>query len=390
MKKVFLLALAGFFCFQLSAQTKKTEPEKKEIEYKFTVEKELPYTSIKNQASSSTCWSFSGLAMIESELLRIGKDTVDLSEMWVVRNTYMGKVEKYVRMHGSLELSGGGSFEDVLYVCENYGMVPEEAYRGLEYGTEMHSHGELDRIISEFGKSIVKSRTPTIAWKRALSAILDAYLGPAPEKFMYKGVEYTPKSFAKSLGLNFDDYVSITSYTHHPFYKHFILEIPDNWAFASSWNVPLNEFMSIFDYAINAGYTIAWGSDVSERSFSRDMATWPEEKKGEIVGTDQARWTGQRTKEEKVELEKEKVVTQESRQEDFDNYKTTDDHGMQIIGIVKDQFGRKYYKVKNSWGIGGKYVGLLYVTEAFVKAKTMNILVNKNAIPPAVRQKLNL
>lgn len=390
MKKIILLALVCFACVQLPAQKKKNEPEKKEIEYKFTVVKEIPYTSIKNQANSSTCWSFSGMAMLESELIRMGKDSVNLSEMWVVRNSYLEKVEKYIRMHGTINLSPGGSFYDVLHACEVYGIMPEEAYKGLEYGGELHNHDELDRVIENFAKSIVKSKKPTIAWRKILNSILDAYFGPAPEKFMYNGVEYTPKSFAQWLGFNWSDYVSLTSFTHHPFYQEFVIEIPDNWAFSKSWNLPLDEFMSIFDYAIENGYSIAWGADVSEKSFSRDMATWPEEKKGEMVGTDQARWTGQKAKDEKQQLDKEKEVTQENRQEGFDNYQTTDDHGMQIVGIVKDQFGRKYYKVKNSWGVGGKYEGFLYVTEAFVRAKTINIVLNKGGIPAEIRQKLKL
>ena len=290
-----------------------------------------------------------------------------------------------------MNLAGGGAFHDVKHVFETYGIVPEEAYPGLEYGTEMHNHGELDRIIADFGKNVVKSRTPTTAWKKALTGILDAYLGPAPEKFTYKGVEYTPKSFAQMLGFNFADYQPVTSFTHHPYYKKFILEVPDNWLFATFWNLPLDEFMSIFDYAIEQGYTIAWASDVSEKSFTRDMATLPEEKKKEVIGTDQAKWTKQQAKVETEQLDKEKEVTAESRQKEFDNYQTTDDHGMLIVGIVKDQFGRKYYKVKNSWGTdGGKHAGFLYVTEAFIKAKTTDIEVHKNGIPPAIRQKLGI
>lgn len=390
MKKTLLVALACMFTIGAMAQKKKVEPEKKEIEYQFTVLKEIPHTSIKNQANSSTCWSFSGLAMLESEILRIKKDTIHLSPMWVVRNSYIEKVDKYVRMHGNITLSPGGSFHDVLHASETYGMMPMEVYEGLQYGTDKHNHSEVDDIISDFAKNIVKSKTPSTAWRKALVGILDAYFGVAPEKFTYKGVEYTPLSFAKSTGLNWGDYVSVTSFTHHPFYKQFIIEIPDNWSFSNSWNVPLNEFASIFDNAINAGYTIAWGADVSEKSFSRDMATLPEEKKGEMVGTDQAKWTGQKSKDETIQLEKEIEVTQEMRQKWFDNYQTTDDHGMQIVGVVKDQFGRKYYKVKNSWGEGGKYNGYLYVTEAFVLAKTINIVVNKNGIPADVRQKLGL
>lgn len=387
---VFAILLLGV---SFAQKPKKAAPsDKKEpLEHVFTVTKEIPHTPIKNQANSGTCWSFSGIGFLESELMRTGhNDTFDFSEMWVVRNIYKEKVVKYVRMHGNINLSPGGSFHDVLHSCATYGIIPAAAYNGLQYGSTTHNHGELDRVIASFGKSIVDGGKLTTGWMSALEGVLTAYLGAIPEKFTYKGVEYTPMTFAQSTGLNMDDYVSITSYTHHPFYQSFILEIPDNWAFGSSYNVPLDDMMAVIDYALENGYSVAWGADVSEKSFSRDVATIPEEKQTDMVGTDQARWTREQAKINTEQLPEEKNITQEMRQDGFDNYETTDDHGMQIIGIAHDQTGKRFYKVKNSWGTGGKYKGYLFASVPYTQYKTMNIVVHKNAIPAALRTKLNL
>ena len=378
--------------FSSSAQKKDDKKEEKKIEYKFTDIKEVPHTSVKNQSSSGTCWSFSGLGMLEAEVMRIkgASDSVNLSAMWVVRNIYKEKVEKYVRMHGTINLSAGGSFADVLQASAKYGMYPDNLYTGLNYGTDTHNHGELDRVLEEFGKAIVKGKKLTTAWRPALDGILDSYLGYAPKTFVYNGAEYTPESFAKYTQLNLDDYISITSYTHHPFYSSFILEIPDNWIWETSYNVPMEEMMEIIDNAIDKGYAVAWGSDVSEKSFSRDRATIPEEKKTEEVGTDQAKWTKKKAETVVEELPTEKIITQIMRQEAFDNYETTDDHGMVIVGTAKDQTGKLYYKVKNSWGVGGEYKGYLYASVPFVQYKTMNIVVHKDAIPDSIKSKLKL
>jgi bleomycin hydrolase len=390
MKKnlLFIAAMCMLFACPLRAQNEKTEPKK--AEYEFTDVKILPHTSVKNQANSGTCWSFSGAALLESEIMRIKGDSINLSPMWIVRNIYKEKVEKYVRMHGEINLAAGGSFADVLHASAKYGIVPEEVYTGLNYGSSSHSHGELDKLLSEIGKALVSQRRLSTAWHAAVDGILDAYLGKVPEKFNYKGAEYTPESFLKYSKLNIDDYVSITSYTHHPFYTSFILEIPDNWIYESSYNVPFNEMMEIIDNALKSGYTVAWGADVSERSFSRDMATVPEEKKTGEVGSDQAQWTKTEAKEDIIPLPDEKTVTQEMRQEAFDNYETTDDHGMLMVGTAKDQTGKLFYKVKNSWGDGGKYKGYLYVSSAFVQYKTMNIVVHRNAVPAHIKTKLKI
>lgn len=364
--------------------------------FNFTTVKENKITSVKNQANSSTCWSFSGLAFFESELLRMGKPEVDLSEMYVVSKSYTDKADKYVRMNGTINFAPGGSFYDVLYVLKNYGIVPDAEMTGLQYGTDKHNHGELDEITSGLVKSIVKNPNKTIstAWKLAFQGILDSYLGKVPTEFTVNGKKYTPMTYAQSLGWNLDDYVSITSFTHHPFYTKFPIEIPDNWRWGESYNVPLDEFMRIFDNAIENGYTLAWGADVSERGFTRNgIGVLPETKKENLVGTDQAKWIGKQPSTGKYDIKgplKEQTVTQASRQLGFDDYETTDDHGMQIFGTAKDQNGTPYYMVKNSWGTDNKYKGIWYVSKPFVMAKTINILVHKDAIPKDIRKKLGI
>ena len=362
----------------------------------FTTVKENKITPVKNQANSSTCWSFSGLAFFESELLRMGKPAVDLSEMFVVHRSYTDKAEKYLRMNGTSNFAPGGSFYDDVYVLKNYGIVPDSVMNGLNYGETKHVHGELDALTSAFMTTMVKNPNKTIstAWKPAFEGILNAYLGKLPTEFTVNGKKHTPVSYANSLGLNMDDYVSITSFTHHPFYTKFAIEIPDNWRWAESYNIPLDEFGRIFDYAVENGYTVAWGADVSEKGFTRNgIGVLPETKKENLVGTDQAKWVGAPTPTGKYTVNgpvKEQNVTQESRQLGFDNYQTTDDHGMLIYGIAKDQNGDRYYMVKNSWGEDSKYKGIWYVSKPFVMEKTINILVHKDAVPKEIRKKLGI
>jgi aminopeptidase C len=377
--------------------------EAKKPDFGFHDLKVIPHTSVKNQASSGTCWSFSGTGFLEAEIMRLKgvADSVNLSPMWTVRHIYREKVVKYVRMHGEVNLAGGGAFFDVLHANEEYGMVPMDDYQGLNYGFDNHNHGEIDRLLKAVGDAIIKGRKLSTAWLAAVDGILDAYFGKAPEKFTWKGKEYTPKSFESHIGLKVGDYVSSTSFTHHPFYTSFILEIPDNWIYESSYNVPLNEMMKIIDNALDKGYTVAWGSDVSESGFTRDgYAVVPEDKKPEGPGSDQKRWTGEpaTAKDAKpvekndsiVPLPVEKVITQEMRQLAFDNYETTDDHGMLMVGLAQDKDGKRFYKVKNSWGYYGDYKGYLYVSVPFVQYKTMNIIVHKDAIPAAIKAKLKL
>lgn len=368
--------------------------------YEFTTVKELKITPVKNQSRSGTCWSFSGVAMIEAELLRQNKGEYDLSEMFVVNHSYRDKGDKYVRLHGYLNFAQGGSFADVLYAFKHYGAIPGEIYKGLEYGEDIHVHGEMEQSAAAYLKELVKNPNGKLSpvWKNAYQGIIDAYLGEIPESFTYKNKTYTPKSFGESLGLDMDDYVSLTSYTHEPFYSSFALEIQDNWRWAQSYNLPLNEFMEVFDNAINNGYTIAWGTDVSEKGFTRDgLATVPDIEYLETSGSDQEHWVGLSKSEKDAEIKKlaskpckEIDVTQELRQAAYDNYQTTDDHGMLIYGIAKDQTGKKFYLVKNSWGTNNKYNGIWYASEAFVAYKTMNIVVHKDALPQAIKSKLGL
>ena len=370
----------------------------------FTVVKENPITSIKNQNRAGTCWCYSSLAFIESELLRMGKGEYDFSEMFLVHNTYLDRAEKAVRTHGDVSFAQGGSFYDVIYGMEAFGLVPEAEMRpGVMYGMELSNHNELsavsDAVVAAIAKGNLRklqsSPDGEMLWKKAIEAIHDIYLGVRPETFTYEGVEYTPKSFYESMGLNASDYVSLTSYTHHPFYSTFALEIPDNWRWAQSYNLPIDELMEVFDNAIMNGYTIAWGSDVSEDGFTREgTAILPDVEKAaaELDGSDMAKWLKMTEAERKSKpmAVAQKWVSQQERQLAYDNRETTDDHGMLIYGIAKDQKGTEYYMVKNSWGEAGTYKGIWYASKAFVRYKTMNIIVHKDAIPAEIRAKLNL
>ena len=390
MKNIVLIATLGL----LSLNTVAQEP-KKEEGFVFSTVKENPITSIKNQNRSSTCWSFSSLAFLESELLRQGKGEYDLSEMFVVHHTMADRAERYVRLHGDNSFSPGGSFYDVVYCMNNYGLVPQEAMNGIMYGDTLPVHNELDAVAEAYVNAIAKGKLTklTPVWMNGLNAIYDTYLGKCPEKFSYKGKEYTPLTFAKLLVLNLEDYVSLTSYTHHPFYKKFAIEIQDNWRNAESWNLPIDEFMTVIENAVNNGYTVAWGSDVSEDGFTRDgIAVVPQMNRTDLTGSDMARWTGLTMADKRKELTSKPMpemdITQEMRQKAFNNWETTDDHGMLIYGTAKDQNGKEYYMVKNSWGTNNKYKGTWYASKAFVKYKTMNILVHKDALPKEIAKKL--
>ena len=398
MKKSILMAALGLLSLNTIAQD-----TPKEEGFIFTTVKENPITSVKNQNRAGTCWCYSGLAFIESELLRMGKGEYDFSEMFIVHNTYLDRADKAVRTHGDVSFSQGGSFYDVIYGMKTFGLVPEEEMRpGVMYGDTLSNHTELTAVSDAVVAAIAKGRHRSLQadkennplWKKAITAIHDIYLGERPEKFTYKGKEYTPKSFYESTGLNADDYISLTSYTHPPFYQPFVLEIQDNWRWASSYNLPIDELMEVFDNAINKGYTIAWGSDVSEQGFTRDgIAVMPDaEKVQELSGSDMAHWLKMKPEEKKLNSkpQPQKWCTQEERQLAYDNWETTDDHGMLIYGIAKDQEGNEYYMVKNSWGEAGKYKGLWYASKAFVRYKTMNIIVHKDALPKEIAKKLGI
>ena len=368
--------------------------------FQFTTVKENPITSIKNQNRSGTCWAFSSLSFFEAELIRMGKGEYDLCEMYLAHKTYEDRAKASVRMHGDISFSQGGSFYDAVYCMKNYGMIPQDAMPqpGTLYGDTLPNHNELFTIAEAYVNAIAKGSQKQLSpvWFDGLNAIYDTYLGKVPEKFTHNGKEYTPKSYMASLGLDMNDYVSLTSYTHHPFYSQFVIEVQDNWRWGLSYNLPLDEFMETMDYAVKNGYTFAWGSDVSETGFTRDgIAVCPDAERGaDLTGSDMARWTGMSATDKRRELTSrplpEIAVTQEMRQKAYDNWETTDDHGMLIYGIAKDQTGKEYFMVKNSWGESGKYKGIWYASKAFVAYKTMNILIHKDAVPKKIAKKLGL
>lgn len=397
MKKTVVL-LATILALGLSAQAQKANIEFPE--YKFTTIKENPITTVKNQHRSGTCWAYSSIGFVESEVIRINNITdpalyPDFSEFFVVSHSYSDRADKFVMLDGNLTFSAGSQGEDVLDVIRLYGLVPQEAMTGMNYGSELPVQGELDAVLRAYVEAVVKNpnKTLTTAWKRGYQAILDEYLGEYPQSFVVDGIEYTPESYRDALNFNPDDYVTLTSFTHHPFYTYFPFEVADNWRWDQFYNVPIDEFMSILDYALENGYTIAWGSDVSEPGFTRDgLAILVDVKATNTSGSDQERWVGK--SEDKTSKKKaskkansktnpivEQQPTQESRQEGFMNKTITDDHGMQIYGIATDQWGGKYYMVKNSWGDAGKYKGIWYASEAFVKGQSLDICIHKSALP---------
>lgn len=366
-------------------------------EYEFTTIKENPVTSIKNQYRSGTCWCFSALSFIESEILRTKGIETDLSEMFVIGKSYHDRAVKYVRLDGHLRFAAGSSCGDVFHVIRNYGIIPQDVYSGYNYGTELPEQAELDSVLYGYVDAVAKNPNGklTTAWLNGFDGILDAYLGKVPETFTINGKEYTPESYRDHLGINCDDYVNITSFTHHPFYEQFIIEVPDNWRWDTAYNLPLDEMMEVIYNAIDNGHTVVWGTDVSEKGFTRNgIAVMPVEKKKSTTGSDQEHWVGkaeeQLSEESKSELPVEMTVTQEMRQDGFNRKTTTDDHGMHIYGIAKDQKGNKYFIVKNSWGVTGKYDGVWYASDPFVRYKTLNIVVHKDALPKHIAKKLGI
>ena len=388
MKLKFILsaAAAALIAANASAQTP---------DYQFTTVKENPITSIKNQYRSGTCWCFSALSFVESEILRTKGYEVDLSEMFVVGKSYRDRAVKYVRLDGHLNFAAGSSFGDVLHVINDYGIVPQTEMQGLNYGTVLPEHNELDAALKGYVDAI-KSRpnkTLSTAWVNGFDGIVAAYLGEYPETFVVDGKEYTPETYRDALGFNYDDYVNISSFTHHPFYEPFIIEVCDNWRWDSAYNLPMDEMMEVMYNAIDKGYTIAWGSDVSETGFTRNGLAVALGDAKVTTGSDQERWVGKADapKEEvKASLPQEVTVTQELRQEGYDRKTTTDDHGMHIYGVAQDQNGNKYFMVKNSWGETGKYKGIWYASDAFVRYKTMNVVVHKDALPKDIKKKLGI
>lgn len=399
MKKLTTLALLAIICLGASAQEAKKENPNKPV---FTVVKENPITSIKDQNRSGTCWDYSTLSYFEAEILKKTGKTYDLCESFVANKTYMDRAIQVVRLHGDCQFAEGGSAYDPLYCIQHYGICPEDAMPlpGTLYGDSLNNYNEFFSLLEPYVNAVARNKAAKISsqWKVGLQGILDAYLGKCPESFTFKGKTYTPKSFAASLGLDWNDYVSITSYTHHPFWTAFPVEVQDNWRNPGSWNVPMDDMMRIIDNAVENGYTIAWGGDVSEDGFTRSgLAYMIDGKKAEsLAGSDMAKWLKLSKTEKRNLIDSlgcnvpEVTPTQEQRQERFDNWELTDDHGMLIFGIAKDQNGKEYYMVKNSWGEAGDYKGIWYMTKNFIAANTMDFMVNKNAIPKDIRKKLGI
>ena len=399
MKKVLSLALISLMAAGAQAQEAEKKASNKPV---FTTIKENPITSIKDQNRSGTCWDYSTISFFEAEILKATGKTYDLCESFVANKTYMERATQVVRFHGDCQFSQGGSAEDVLATMKKHGIVPEGTmpFPGSLYGDSLNNFNEFFSLMEPYVAAIAKSSAKKISgqWKVGLQGILDAYLGKCPEEFTYEGKKYTPQTFVKSLGINLDDYVSITSYTHHPFYSAFAVEVQDNWRFPLSYNLPMDEMMKVIDNAIEKGYTVAWGGDVSEDGFTRQgLAYAIDTKKTEsLQGSDMAKWLKMTAAKKKNLIDSlgcnvpEITPTQELRQERFDNWELTDDHGMLIYGVAKDQNGKEYYMVKNSWGETGEYKGIWYMTNTFIAANTMDFLVNKNAIPKDIRKKLGI
>ena len=395
-----LLALLSISTLAFAQEPEEENKEEEEEGFVFTTVCEAPITPIKNQNRSGTCWAYSSLGFFESELIRQGKGEFDLCEMFLAHKTYEDRAKASVRLHGDISFSQGGSFYDAVYCIKNYGMMPEEAMPlpGTLYGDTLANFNEFFSVTEAYVNAIAKGQQKSLspAWFNALNAILDTYLGEVPETFEYQGKTYTPQSFVDFLGLNMDDYVNLTSFTHHPFYEQFIIEVQDNWRWGLAYNLPLDELMEVMDNAVRTGYTFAWGADVSETGFTRDgIAVYPDADKGaELTGSDMARWLGLSATDKRNELTKKPLpeieVTQEMRQKAYDNWETTDDHGMIIYGLATDQNGKEYFLMKNSWGTASKYDGIWYVSKAFAAYKTMNILVHKDALPKSIAKKLGL
>ncbi|NQU85158.1 MAG: aminopeptidase [Mariniphaga sp.] len=386
---VFSALMVFFVCISVSAKKGDTEGA---VGTENIIEdvNVLPNTSVKDQARTSTCWAFATLSLFESELLRLGKPEVDLSEMFVVWHTYSEKAQKHVRLQGNSNFSAGGAFHDVTNMIRKYGIVPESVYDGLNNGNAWHVHGEMDKVLKKYIEGVVANKNTCLStdWHEGIESTLDSYLGETPLTFEYNGAEYTPQAFASEyIGLDMDDYVEISSYTHHPFYSNFILEVPDNWSWDEVYNVPVNEMQEIIDNSLENGYTVAWASDISEKGFSTRKLGMAVVNDEAIQGNFQSNQDGTVQTPEGFS---ETPISQEMRQFAFDNYQTTDDHGMHIVGLANDQNGNEFYKIKNSWGNYNKFDGFFYTTKEYVNYKTTCIMVHKDAIPKNIREKLNL
>lgn len=376
---------AGFAQDYLVNSLKNNQSANSAESFKFTDVINIENTPVKNQGSSGTCWSYSANSFLESEMIRMGKTPVEISQIYTARNAYIEKGKNYVKMHGAITLGDGGALHDVINMYRKYGAVPQNVYTGLNYGTTTNKFAEMQEMAKGVLDAAVKNPNGELSpnWIKAYSAIIDTYLGEVPQSFTHNGKKYTPQTFAKEVvGINPDDYVEISSFMEYPYYSQFVLMVPDNWSLDLVYNVKMNELTEIIDNALKKGYSVGWAGDVSEKGFSwkngvayipakgvADMTA--EEKEGMFAGP-------------KEELE----ITEELRQKAFDNYTTQDDHGMHIVGLTKDQNGKEYYIIKNSWGASNDYKGYMYMTKNFVKYKTTAILLHKGGVPSAISKKL--
>lgn len=391
MKKLVLLCCGIAFLQSSFAQDnlvnalKNNSSDSAKAKFTFTTVIDLEKSPVKNQGSSGTCWSYSGNSFVESEMMRTGKKFVDISEIYTARCAYIERAKNYVRMHGNIGWGDGAELHDVMSIYKKYGAVPYEVYTGLHYGTSKNKFGEMQAALEGFLKGIVENKNGKLTknWLPAFTAALDSYLGKVPETFTWQGKTYTPLSFAAEVvDLDADNYLEFSSYTYSPYYTATVMMVPDNWSLQSVYNLPLQEMTDMVDYALEKGYTVAWATDVSEKYFSwkNGVAIVPE-KDLEDMNADEIKTMFDGPKNERI-------ITAELREEAFDNYTTTDDHGMHIVGLATDQHGKEYYMVKNSWGDANDYKGYLYVSKAYFQYKTTAVLLNKNAIPAAILRKL--
>ena len=371
--------------------------------YQFTNVATVPATPVKNQASTGTCWCFATTSFMESELLRMGKGEYDLSEMFIVRQKYQNQMLDNYYRQGRGNVSQGSLSHTWVNAFKQVGIVPEEVYHGINYNSERHNHGELVTYVQALADASVKLKARSPQYDQLVNALFDTYLGPLPEQFTYQGKSYTPQSFAASLGLKMEDYVELTSFTHKPYYQQFSPEVPDNWEHQLMYNLPLDELMEVMDHALTHGYTVCWDGDVSERGFSHKngVAINPQLKKVEdLSSTDRARFEKLSSQEQRDMLEEayrferpcpEVEVTPEVRQEGYAKFVTTDDHLMHLTGIAQDQNGTRYYITKNSWGTErNRFGGYLNMSTSYVRAKTIYIMVHKDALPKAISKKLGI
>lgn len=398
MKKHLLFVAVSLGMNLAVAQTVTNAPDSK---YQFTEIVHLDATPVQNQGMTGTCWCFSSLSFFESELMRMGiKNPSELSEMYIVRKAYEAKADRFIRMDGKINFGEGGAFHDIPFVIKRYGIVPQSVYTGLQNGQTRYNHEELFNVLNSFMQAILaevqKGQGIGTEWKKAFSAILDVYLGPDVTEFEYNGKKYTPQTYAASLNLNMKDYVSITSFTNDPFYESCELTIPDNWAWGDSYNVPLEDMVAVVENALKNGYTVAWGADVSEKGFNfrEGIAIVPEDPATiQVKGKDNKSFNdagAERQSNAFLEPVKELTVTQEMRQEGYDEKTTTDDHGMHIVGMYKDQNGTIFFLVKNSWGTNNLPKGYLYVSEHYFRLKTINVFLHKGGLTKEIKSKLKL